>query len=68
MPSTIVSVNRPKHLPTALTHAEALDVIEEMTGVHQLMAKRLYGSGLRLMECIRLRERSGFLKSSDQFS
>jgi integrase len=26
-----------------------------MTGIHLLMAQLLYGSGLRLMECIRLR-------------
>lgn len=48
MPSRIVSANRPKHLPTVLTHAEAMTVIEKMSGVHQLMAKLLYGSGLRL--------------------
>jgi integron integrase len=55
MPSKIVSANRPKHLPAVLTHAEAMAVIEKMSGVHQLMAKLLYGSGLRLMECVRLR-------------
>jgi integrase len=26
-----------------------------MTGIHQLMAKMVYGCGLRLMECVRLR-------------
>jgi integron integrase len=30
-------------------------VLTCLTGIHQLMAKLLYGSGLRLMECIRLR-------------
>jgi integron integrase len=30
-------------------------VIEKMSGIPQLMAKILYGSGLRLMECVRLR-------------
>lgn len=44
-----------KHLPTVLTKDETLRVINRITGVHQLMAKLLYGSGLRLMECIRLR-------------
>jgi integron integrase len=38
-----------------LTKSEALRVINALTGVHQLMAKILYGSGLRLIECIRLR-------------
>jgi integron integrase len=44
-----------RRLPTVLTKDEALRVIACMSGVHQLMAKLLYGSGLRLMECVRLR-------------
>ncbi|MBM3143967.1 MAG: integron integrase [Chloroflexi bacterium] len=44
-----------KHLPTVLTHDEAVTVIGKMSGTTQLMAKLLYGSGLRLMECLRLR-------------
>jgi len=47
--------NKPKRLPTVLTRDETLRVIGGMKGVHQLMAKLLYGSGLRLMECVRLR-------------
>ena len=43
------------HLPTVLTHAEALEVINQMRGKTRLMARLLYGSGLRLMECLRLR-------------
>ena len=46
---------RPQRLPTVLTHAEVLQVLACLSGTHQLMAKLLYGSGLRLMECIRLR-------------
>jgi integron integrase len=46
---------KPERLPTVLTKSEALRVINALTGVHQLMAKILYGSGLRLIECIRLR-------------
>jgi len=34
---------------------ETVKVINALSGVHQLMAKLLYGSGLRLMECARLR-------------
>jgi integron integrase len=52
---TLVHVGRPKHLPTVLTHDEALEVINRMTGKSRLMARLLYGSGLRLMECLRLR-------------
>jgi integron integrase len=42
-------------LPVVLTKDEVRRVIMAMTGVHQLMAKLLYGSGLRLIECLRLR-------------
>ena len=54
-PLDLVRAKRPARLPTVLTKEEALHVIEAMSGIHQLMAKLLYGSGLRLMECIRLR-------------
>ena len=46
---------RAKHLPTVLTKSETLLIINELEGVYQLMTKLLYGAGLRLMECIRLR-------------
>jgi integron integrase len=41
--------------PTVLTKAEVQRLLFEMSGTHQLMAQLLYGCGLRLMECIRLR-------------
>ncbi len=50
-----VRAKRPQRVPTVLTHAEAMAVLACMHGTHQLMAKLLYGSGLRLMECVRLR-------------
>ena len=55
--SPIVSVRakRPKRLPTVLTRPEVKLLISVMSGKYRLMAKLLYGSGLRLMECIRLR-------------
>jgi len=46
---------KPRKIPTVLTKAETMEVINMMTGIHQLMLGLLYGSGLRLMECIRLR-------------
>ena len=49
------SAKRPERLPTVLTHDEALRVINHLAGTHKLMAQILYGSGLRLMECVRLR-------------
>jgi len=46
---------RPKRLPTVLTKNEADLVLTVMSGTNALMAKLLYGCGLRLMECLRLR-------------
>ncbi len=46
---------RRRNLPTVLTRAEVARLLGHMTGKHALMAKLLYGCGLRLMECVRLR-------------
>ncbi|MEW6718730.1 MAG: integron integrase [Chloroflexota bacterium] len=54
-PILISNAKRPERIPTVLTHTEALAVINQLSGVHKLMAQLLYGSGLRLMECVRLR-------------
>ncbi len=54
-PIDAVRAKRPKRLPTVLTPEEARKVIGFLSGTHSLMAKLLYGSGLRLMECARLR-------------
>ena len=51
----LVRPSRPERLPTVLSHPEAMGVLNKMTGVTQLMAKLLYGSGLRITECLRLR-------------
>jgi len=44
-----------QHLPAVLTRDEARRVIAQLSGVYQLLAKLLYGSGLRLLEALRLR-------------
>jgi integrase len=41
--------------PTVMTQNEVRRVFACLHGPHLLMAQMLYGSGLRLMECIRLR-------------
>ncbi len=41
--------------PVVMTKKEVQLVLKEMKGTNLLMAKLLYGSGLRLMECLRLR-------------
>lgn len=50
-----LQARREGHVPAVLTHEEALRVIGHMTGVYRIMGELLYGSGLRLMECLRLR-------------
>jgi len=54
-PVKAVRARKPKRIPTVLSKDEVLRVVNAMSGKHQLMAKLLYGSGLRLNECIRLR-------------
>src|SRR2546423_9877836 len=46
---------KPSKLPVVLSHAEMKRVFAQLHGVPKLMAGLLYGSGLRLMECMRLR-------------
>jgi integron integrase len=51
----IVRAKRPAKLPVVFTQAEARAVLSNMHGTARLMAHLLYGSGLRVMECVRLR-------------
>lgn len=50
-----VRSKKKQRLPTVLTKNEVTILLQNLHGTHALMAKMLYGSGLRLMECIRLR-------------
>ncbi len=50
-----VRAKKPKRLPTVMTKEEAKKVIGAIPADHQLMVKLIYGGGLRLMECLRLR-------------
>lgn len=50
-----VRSRRGRRLPTVLTHSEAMSLIDKLQGEIQLMAKIIYGGGLRLNECLRLR-------------
>src|SRR5712691_6977379 len=57
-PLNIEGVERARHsrrLPVVFTKVEATAVIAQMKGEHQLIAGLLYGSGLRIMEAVRLR-------------
>ncbi len=46
---------RPARLPVVLTQAEVRGVLAHLDGQYGLMASLLYGTGMRLMECVRLR-------------
>lgn len=46
---------RPKRLPVVLTREEVNHLFAAMSGTHKLMAQLLYGTGMRLMEMLRLR-------------
>jgi integron integrase len=50
-----VRANRPKRVPIVLTPDEVQQVLDAMSGTPELIVKLLYGSGLRLMEALRLR-------------
>lgn len=54
-PIGALRAKKPKRLPTVLTKEEVRRVLDHLSGTHRLMAQLLYGSGLRLMECVRLR-------------
>jgi integron integrase len=51
----VVAAKTPQRLPTVLTKDEVSTVLAALSGEYRLMAQLLYGSGLRLMECLRLR-------------
>ena len=51
----IVRARKPHHIPVVMTRAETQAVLSKMSGDLLLMASLLYGSGLRLTECLHLR-------------
>ena len=46
---------KPKRLPVVLGHGEVERLLAALDGTHALMGQLLYGTGMRLMECVRLR-------------
>jgi len=50
-----VKSKKRRHLPMVMTQDEVKMVLVNLHGIHLIMAKLLHGSGLRLMECVRLR-------------
>jgi integron integrase len=52
---TFVRAKRPQRLPEVMTREEVQALLAQMEGITALMAGLMYGGGLRLMECLRLR-------------
>jgi integron integrase len=51
----VVRAKTARRLPTVLTTREVRDLFSRMEGQHALMARLMYGSGLRISECVALR-------------
>ncbi len=51
----VIRARKPKRLPVVMTREEVKAVLAQLEGDKLLMASLMYGSGLRLMECLRLR-------------
>jgi integron integrase len=51
----VVRAKKPKRLPAVFSASEATAVLGQLEGTPRLMASLLYGSGLRLQECLRMR-------------
>src|SRR5690242_7012054 len=51
----VVRAKRPQRVPVVLTKEEVKKIMDQMSGVPRVMLLLLYGSGLRLIECCRLR-------------
>ena len=53
--SSIERAKRPVHVPVVLTRNEVAALLAQMQGTRWLMAALVYGAGLRLRECLKLR-------------
>jgi integron integrase len=51
----VVRAKKPRRLPVVLSRSEVASVLGRMEGTYGMMARLLYGTGMRLMECARLR-------------
>jgi integron integrase len=51
----VVRAKRPQRLRVVLTRPEVKALLGTLEGVHWIMASLIYGAGLRLLECLRLR-------------
>jgi integron integrase len=51
----IVRARKSTHLPVVLNHEEVIRLLEQLNGQYRIMGQLMYGAGLRLLECLRLR-------------
>ena len=51
----VVRANRPKRLPVVLSRPEVWGVLDHLAGTNRLLGRLMYGSGLRVLEAVRLR-------------
>jgi integrase len=57
----VVRARKPRRLPVVLTKDEVRSILAEMSGTPKLVVSLLYGTGMRLLEGLRLR-----VKDDDQ--
>lgn len=53
--NSFARAKRPKFLPTVLSIDEVINLLKSLNGVQKIIASLLYGTGMRLIECLRLR-------------
>jgi integron integrase len=51
----VVRAKKPRRLPTVLTQSEVRRLLDTIEGLHGLMARLMYGTGMRISECLALR-------------
>jgi integrase len=51
----VARAKQPQRLPVVFTRQEVGALLDRMSGLHGLMARLLFGTGMRLTECVRLR-------------
>lgn len=60
----VIRARRPRRLPVVMTRDEVRAVLRRLSGEKQLIGSLLYGSGMRLLECLQLRVQDIDLTSS----
>ncbi len=61
----VIRARKPTRLPVVMTRKEVKSVLANLSGDKWLMASLMYGTGLRLMECLRLRVQDVYFSSNE---